>query len=179
MLLVHINRQEGEKMVIFNSFSGIITMIDDFWTGDEQRAGCYKIMRVESPDGNLVNFIVQPTTYFVGHVMVAVGDMVTGYYDANAPVPAIYPPQLRAIVMARVTPNQNVKVDYFNSQLISSDGSLKLNIAPDTRIVLENGQAFTGDPANRDLIVVYGPTTRSIPAQTAPYEIIVLCYGGT
>lgn len=162
-------------MVIYQSFSGAITMIDDFWTGDEKGAGCYKIMQVVSPDGNVVNFIVQPTTYFVGHAMVAVGDRVTGYYDANAPAPAIYPPQLRAIVMARATPGQNVKVDYFNSRLISRDGSLQLNIAPYTRIVLENGQAFTGNPANRDLIVVYGPTTRSIPAQTTPYKIIVLC----
>lgn len=164
-------------MVIFQSFSGTITMIDNFRTGDEARAGCFKLMQVVSFDGSVVNFLVQPTTYFVDHVMVAPGDMVTGFYDANAPAPAIYPPQLQAIVMAKVIPNQNVKVDYFNSQLISRDGLLKLNISPFTQIVLENGQVFTGNPANRDLVVVYGPTTRSIPAQTTPYKIIVLCYG--
>ena len=164
-------------MIVFQSFSGTITMIDDFRTGDEKRAGCIKLMQVVSLDGRVVNFIVQPTTYFVDHVMMAPGDMVTGFYDANAPAPAIYPPQLQAIVMARVSPSQNVKVDYFDSQLISSDGSLKLNISPFTQIALENGQVFTGNPANRDLVVVYGPTTRSIPAQTTPYQIIVLCLG--
>ncbi|MFT9497260.1 hypothetical protein [Anaerosolibacter sp.] len=107
--------------------------------------------------------------------MVSVGDIVVGFYDANAPVPLIYPPQYRAIVMSRLVLGQNVKVDYFNEQLVSSDGTLKLNIAPFTQIILENNQAFTANLANRNLIVLYGPTTRSIPAQTTPYKIIVLC----
>ena len=105
----------------------------------------------------------------------ALGDMVTGFYDANAAVPLIFPPQFRAIVMAKDELYQNVKVDYFNDQLVSSDNNLKLNIAPWTKILLENWQAFTKNPANRNLIVVYGATTRSIPAQTSPYKIIVMC----
>jgi hypothetical protein len=91
-------------MVNFQSFSGTITTIDNYGTGDEARAGCIKLMQVVGLDGRVVNFIVQPTTYFVDHVMVAPGDRVTGFYDANAPAPAIYPPQLQAIVMAKVTP---------------------------------------------------------------------------
>ena len=68
-----------------------------------------------------------------------------------------------------------MKVSFFNSQLLSSDGSLRLNIAPSTQILLENGQLFNRNPANRNLIVVYGATTRSIPAQTTPSQIIVMC----
>lgn len=30
-------------------------------------------------------------------------------------------------------------------------------------------------PGNRNLIVIYGHTTKSIPAKTTPYKIIVLC----
>jgi hypothetical protein len=56
--------------------------------------------------------------------MVVVGDRITGFYDANAPVPFIFPPQYRALVMAKDNPYQNVKVDYFNSQFVSNDGSL-------------------------------------------------------
>jgi hypothetical protein len=77
--------------------------------------------------------------------------------------------------MVKDSPYQNVKVDYFNNQLESSDGQLKLNISPYTRIVLTNGQAFSRIHANRDLIVIYGAVTQSIPAQTTPYRIIVLC----
>ncbi|WP_055669860.1 hypothetical protein [Desnuesiella massiliensis] len=162
-------------MELFQSFHGTIIKIDDFWVSTSGPTGCNKIMSVQIQDGSIVNFVVTPFTYFVDHVMMAVGDRVTGFYDANAPTPLIFPPQLQAIVMARDTPNQNVKVDYFNRQLISSDGSLKLNIAPRTQIVLENGQAFTGSLENRNLIVIYGATTKSIPAQTTPYRIVVMC----
>jgi hypothetical protein len=162
-------------MAAFLSFFGTITMIDDFWTGIEEPSGCFKIMSVQNRDGSIVNFVVSPATYFVDHITAAAGDHVIGFYDANAAVPLIFPPQFRAIVMAKVTRGQNVKVDYFNSQLISSDGMLKINIAPFTQILLENGQAFTRNPANRNLIVVYGAATMSIPAQTTPYRIIVMC----
>ncbi|HPT87352.1 MAG TPA: hypothetical protein PL004_05815 [Bacillota bacterium] len=162
-------------MIVFQSFTGILTMIGDLVTGDERNSGCIKIMTVQNETGNVVNFIVTPTTYFVNHATVAVGDRVIGFYDANAPIPYIYPTQLQALVMAKVDKKRNIKVDYFNSQLISSDGTLQLNPSPSTRIILENGQRFTGNLANRDLIVLYGATTRSIPAQTTPDKIVVMC----
>ncbi|QGQ44111.1 hypothetical protein [Metabacillus sediminilitoris] len=163
-------------MINFYSFHGTVTMISDFITGQNgEGEDCYKLISVENGMGALVNFVVSPTTYFVDHVMVAVGDRITGYYDGNAPVPLIYPPQYQALVMAKDNTYQNVKVDYFNSQLESSDGRLRINISPYTQIVLTNGQSFSKTPANRDLIVIYGPATKSIPAQTTPYRIIVLC----
>jgi hypothetical protein len=163
-------------MTNFNSFQGTVTMISDFHTGQNGVGeGCYKFISVDNGLGATVNFVVSPTTYFVDHVMVSVGDIVTGYYDGDAPTILIYPPQYQALVMVKDNQNQNVKVDYFNSQLVSSDGQLRLNISPSTRMVLTNGQRFTRNPANRDLIVIFGPTTFSIPAQTTPYRIIVLC----
>jgi hypothetical protein len=163
-------------MINFYSFHGTVTMISDFFTSQNgESEGCYKLISVENELGASVNFVVSPTTYFVDHVMVAVGDRVTGYYDGNAPVPLIYPPQYQALVMVKNSPFQNVKVDYFTSELESSDGRLRLNLSPYTQIVLTNGQPFSRTPANRNLIVIYGPTTKSIPAQTTPYRIIVLC----
>jgi len=163
-------------MVRFLSFRGKVTMINDFIIGQNgESEGCYKLVSVENETGALVNFVVSPNTYFVDHVMVAVGDQVTGYYDGNAPVPLIYPPQYRALVMVKENPYQNVKVDFFNSQFVSSDGLLKLNISPFTSIILKNGQSFTKNPANRNLIVIYGAATKSIPAQTTPNKLIVWC----
>ena len=160
----------------FAAFSGTVSMIEDFpISQDDASAGCYKLMSLESVTMGPVNFIISPETYFVNHEVIEAGDEVTGFYDANAPVPLIYPPQYRAIVMAKNTGAQNVTVDYFNNQLISSDGNLKLNIAPNTEIILTNDQIFNRYPGSRNLIVVYGPTTFSIPAQTTPYKIIVLC----
>lgn len=163
-------------MINFYSFQGTVTMISDFITGQNgEGEGCYKLISVDNGLGASVNFVVTPTTYFVDHVMVAIGDHVTGYYDGNAPVPFIYPPQYQALVMVKYSSFQNVKVDYFNSHMVSSDGQLQLNISPNTQIVLTNGQPFSRNPVNRDLIVIYGPATKSIPAQTNPYRIIVLC----
>jgi hypothetical protein len=160
----------------FQPFHGMITMINDFKINESgEKSGCYKLMSVEDSSGSLVNFVITPYTYVVDHMMLAVGDMVTGFYDTNAPTPLIFPPQFRAFVMAKDTHYQNVKVDYFNSELVSSDNTLKLNIAPCTQIVLQNDQAFTQNPGNRNLIAIYGASTRSIPAQTIPYKIIVMC----
>ena len=161
-------------MTNFYSFQGIVTSIRDFNIG-QNREGCYKLFTVENEMGSVVNFVVTPTTYFVDHVIVAIGDRITGYYDGDAPVPLIYPPQYRALIMVKDHPNQNVKVDFFNQQLVSRDGQLKLNLSSYTQILLTNGQLFSRNPANRDLIVIYGPSTKSIPAQTTPYRIIVLC----
>jgi hypothetical protein len=164
------------RMINFYFFQGTITMISDFLIGQNGEAeGCYKLVSVLDDTGATVNFVVEPSTYFVDHEMVAVGDRVTGYYNGNAPVPLIYPPQYRALIMVKENPDRNVKVDFFNSQLVSSDGFLKLNISPYTQILIRNGQLFTSNPANRNLIVVYGPSTKSIPAQTTPYKIIVWC----
>ncbi len=163
-------------MVNFKSFYGTVSMISDFMidlTGKGE--ACYKLISVNDGYETLINFVVSPTTYFVDQEIVSVGDRVTGYYDGDAPVPLIYPPQYQALIMVKDNQHQNVKVDFFDSQLISSDGQLQLNISPYTQILLTNGQIFTGNPANRDLIVLYGATTRSIPAQTSPYKVIVWC----
>lgn len=159
----------------FRSFHGIITTINDFIIGVNEEQGCNKLMAVNDGHGNIVHFVVKPNTYFIDQTMVRVGDQITGFYDASVPVPMIFPPQFQAVVMAKYVSHQNVKVDHFNEQLESSDGRLKLNVSPTTQIVLTNGQFFTGNLENRNLIVLYSMATMSIPAQTTPYKIIVLC----
>lgn len=160
----------------FLSFTGVVKHIQPMETGRHGGgSGCTQLFMVESDGGEVVNFHVSRDTYFVRHETVRIGDRVTGFYDANAPTPLIYPPQYQAIVMSKVSPNYFVKVSFFDRHLVSEDGQLRLNVSADTRILLENDQLFQGSLHNRNLIVLYGPTTRSIPAQTTPYEIIVLC----
>lgn len=165
-------RTEAQK---FAAFSGMVTRIEDFSPSPNTSVGCYKLMSLESIDKSPVNFVITPETYFVDHEVIKVGDKITGFYDANAPAILIYPPQYPAIVIAKDKEKQNVTVDFFNTQLISSDGNLKLNIAPSTEVILRNDQPFNSYPGNKNLIVVYGPVTMSIPAQTTPYKVIVLC----
>ncbi|WP_018922729.1 hypothetical protein [Salsuginibacillus kocurii] len=162
-------------MITFQSFSGIITRISDFMKSQNDKDGCYKLISVVDGSGTLVNFVVSPTTYFVDDEMVSTGDQVSGYYDRNAPVPLIYPPQYRALIMVKDSPYQHAKVDRFNEQLVSSDGLLQLNLSPDTLVILRNGQPFTKSLTNRNLVVLYRAATKSIPAQTTPDKLIVWC----
>ncbi|XMB86044.1 hypothetical protein RJG79_11675 [Mycoplasmatota bacterium WC44] len=159
----------------FNSFYGVVTKITNFNSGIENTEGCYKFISLSGDNGNIVNFILSPSTFLVDYETISIGNYVEAYYDGLAPAVMIYPPQYPAIVMTKIKPNRSVKVDYFDQNLVSSDGELKLNIAHNTKITQKNGQRFTDNISNRDLVIIYGPSTKSIPAQTTPYEVIVLC----
>lgn len=160
----------------FHSFSGFVTKIEDMiGNPNNTESGCSKFITVENNEGLIVNFIAAPDTYFVNQEIVAVGDWITGYYDGDLPVILIYPPQYKALIIVKENQYEHVKVDFFDSSLISSDHILQLNISPATSILMTNGQLFSNSPANRNLIVRYGAATKSIPAQTTPYEIIVYC----
>jgi hypothetical protein len=76
--------------------------------------------------------------------------------------------------MLRLKRDQIVKYDVFDKDLISSDKSLKLNISDKTEIISQDGKAFEGELANRKLVVLYGVSSKSIPAQTNPSKVIVL-----
>lgn len=162
-------------MTQFQNFSGVVIDISDFPTGDKKDMGCYKIFSLEDDGNNIVNFVISPSTFFLNNYIMTIGDLVTGFYDTSLPTPLIFPPRFQAVLMAKQLRHRFIKIDSFNDQLISSDGTLKLNIGPYTKIQLTNGQPFTGHLAGRNLVVVYSITTRSIPAQTTPERIVVLC----
>jgi hypothetical protein len=165
-------------MAAFGSMSGMVTAIDDFWESAQGPSGCTKIMTIRIRDGSDVKFIYDPSTYFVNGVIVRVGDRITGFYDPNVPVPMIYPPQYRALVITRYSRAQTVVVDYFNENLVSSDGTLQLSIANSTRLSLTNRQPFTGSLKNRNLVVLLGNHPQympSVPQRIQPWQVIVLC----
>ncbi len=155
----------------FLSVSGTVMSITNM--SDD---GCSsKMYQVEDAMGSITNFIVTPQTYFVDFEKIYPGMEATFFYDAGAPVPLIYPPQFNAVVVASDEEDENVMVGRFGANLVSQDRSLKLIMSPSTEIELTNGQPFNGSFINRDIVVVYGATTRSIPPQTTPEKIVVLC----
>lgn len=137
--------------------------------------GCYQMITVMGRDGSVTNFTAGPDTYFVDHVRLTAGMEVQAFYDTSRPAVLIYPPQYQAVVVARALPNRNVTVGWFGFRLVNRENTLQLNVSNRTRVVLENGQDYMGNLENRLLTVVYGATTRSIPAQTTPSQIIVMC----
>lgn len=165
-------------MAAFEAYTGIATAIDNFWTDTQGPSGCLKIMTIETREAGTINFIVEPSTYFVNGVVIRIGDKITGFYDPNIPVPMIFPPQYRALVITRYSRIQNVIVDYFNHKLISSDGAFQLSISSSTRLSLPNRQPFTSSLENRNLVVIFGNAPYyfpSVPKRILPWQVIVLC----
>ena len=126
-------------------------------------------------DSNIVNVVVSGDTTVIDNVRLRPCMRIAAFYDTNLPVPAVYPPQYQAEIVTSLRRGQQVMLDYFDDSLTSADGSLRLNIGPTTNVVTQNGQQYTCSPENTELLVYYTTTTFSIPAQTTPQKVIVLC----
>lgn len=136
---------------------------------------CCNLMVSVITENGIVNMVVTPDTYVVNNLRLRRGMSVIAFYDADAPAILIYPPQYRALVIAQKSPREFVTLQYFDENLVSSDNSLQLNIGPNTMVTTANGQPFSCNPGNHQLLVYYTTTTRSIPPQTTPRRVIVMC----
>lgn len=161
------SHQQEELAPQFDAVTGVIQDISAYGTEQDMQ-----IITVESADRGTNRFVLTEDSYLVDEFVV--GDEIIAFYDASLPVIMIYPPQYSALAVALVKEGRTVKVDFFDEELVSSDGSLKLHLSDETEIVLEDGTAYEGELANHRLIVSYGPSTRSIPAQATPEQIVVL-----
>ena len=159
----------------YRGVPGTIVSMEPTRIGNRRADGCMIFVGLEDQDGNLVNLLVSPTTFVLDYVMLQEGMEVTMYYRTDEPVPLIYPPQYRAAVVVPRMRGQMVDVDYFNKSLVNQDMTLQLNLDKSVDITTTNNQRFMGSPADNDLVVVYSSSTRSIPAQTTPSRIVVLC----
>lgn len=158
-----------QQKIRYKAFTGIVKEI-------REREGIEdsKLVSVESKDGNPADIVITSDTYILEDAEISIGDTITAYYDASRPMIVIYPPQYSAEVIVVESSERNVKFDIFNEDLVSSDNQLKLNISDETEIFLQDGTTYEGELTGKRLIVIYGSATKSIPAQTTPYQIIVL-----
>lgn len=153
----------------FVPLEGTIQNIRPF--GDEC---CSSFVTLQTSEGT-VTVVVSSDTYVISEVGLRRGMTVAAFYDAQVPVPLIYPPQYRAVILGRKQPNETITVDYFDETLTNNDNTLKLNVSPATDIVGSNGQPFRCSLVDRLLIVYYTNATKSIPSQIVPRKIIVMC----
>lgn len=135
---------------------------------------CSQMISLQA-EGGIVNFIVDPETMVIDGRQLRPGMRVTAFYDSSLPVPLIFPPQYIAQLIAVAGRNEQIALNFFDRNLLAQDRSLQLNIGRNTMVETINGQRFTCSPGNRFLLVYYSVTTRSIPPQTTPRKIVVLC----
>ena len=138
---------------------------------------CSQMVSLRTENG-IVKFAVDMDTVIIDSRQLRQGMRVAAFYDGNLPVPLIFPPQYRAQIVTVLGRNEQVMLNYFDENLTATDGSLQLNVGPGTVIKTINGQNITCNLGEHILLVYYTVTTRSIPPQTTPRRIIVLCSEG-
>lgn len=123
----------------------------------------------------ITNIIITADTYVIKEIRLRRGLYVTAFYDSSVPVPLIYPAQYEAVVIGQHRPNEFMAFGYYDENLTAADNSLQLNLGITTSITTCNGQTYACSPAGKLLIVYYSVTTFSLPPQTTPHKIIVMC----
>lgn len=137
-------------------------------------ACCNQMISLVTSNGP-VNFIVSADTFIIDNTRLRPGLMITAFYDSAHPIPLIFPPQYQAELITTLRGSEEVALNFFDQNLTATDNSLRLNINRTTDISTMNGQRFNCSPGNNFLLVYYSNTTRSIPPQTTPRRIVVLC----
>ncbi len=164
---------DSYKRTTYMTVTGIIKQIRPLY-GDGE-SDCSQQIMVEDETGGITKFFVTPATYIADATTLYEGMQAHFVYNADLPVPLIYPPQFTAVAVVSTVIAPFVKVAYFNNQLISADNTLKLNVSEGVPVVTSNNQIYYGSPAGRYLLVMYDNVTKSIPAQTTPDRIVVMC----
>ncbi len=135
---------------------------------------CHQTITISTPNG-INHFMLSPSTTVVDSTLLRSGMPVAAFYDSSLPVPLIYPPQFQAELITPLRNDETVMLNFFRRNLTARDNSLRLNLDRSTRILTLNGQRYSCPPGGNFLLVYYSVTTRSIPPQTTPRKIIVLC----
>ena len=169
---------------IEESKSQVLTQVGTI-TEVYQSEGIYEILVGDAVYGT--RFRVQPQTLLIdaesmtplsGVEALKVGMNVTVVLHKNTPMtmslPAICSEQVAILVNSE---NKQVEVGYFNQDLVNETNTLQLNIGKNTCIQNNKGERkrfIAADIANKDAIVIYTTSTRSIPAQTTPEYVMIL-----
>lgn len=155
----------------YTNFVPIIGTIINITRGNDC---CSQMMSLRTSNG-IVNFTIQQDTIIVDSRQLRVGLTVAAFYDRSLPMILIFPPQYRAQIITVLGRNEQIMLNFFDRNLRATDNSLQLNISGSTVVKTANGQNVSCNLGNQAFLVYYTTTTRSIPPQTTPRQVIVLC----
>ncbi|OWZ85017.1 copper amine oxidase N-terminal domain-containing protein [Natranaerobius trueperi] len=166
---VDTTNENGTPKDRIGEFTGVVEEISDHPSLDDVQ----KVF-LENDHDQKAHLLVSDSTPILGADEITEDTLITGYYDNMKPITMIYPPQYQAVAITTGELDENKKAHKFNEDLISTDNSLKLNIEEDTKVINNDGEKFEGDLEDRELLVTYDISTRSIPAKTTPEKVVVL-----
>ncbi len=157
----------------FRSVTGVIEALEPM--GNRGSESCTLLAQLQTSQEGPVGLLITPDTYVVDYEPLSVGMTVTFWYRTDAPAPLIYPPRYYAAVAAAEREGRMVDVSYYDGNLVNENRTLGLNLDTNGQVRLVNNQYYQGNPGNHNLVVSYSFSTRSIPAQTTPDRVVVLC----
>lgn len=106
------------------------------------------------------------------------GSKITVFTGSYEPTPLILPVQYTAnVIIINGDKEGNVNADTYLADeegYTNAANTLNIATADDTKIVDKDEKEYKGDLDKNDLIVFYGASTKSIPAQTTPTKVVVL-----
>lgn len=106
------------------------------------------------------------------------GSKITVFTGSYEPTPLILPVQYTAnVIIINGDQEGNVNADTYLADeegYTNAANTLNIAAADDTKIVDKDEKEYKGDLDKNDLIVFYGASTKSIPAQTTPTKVVVL-----
>lgn len=106
------------------------------------------------------------------------GSKITVFTGSYEPTPLILPVQYTAnVIIINGDKEGNVNADTYLADeegYTNAANTLNIAAADDTKIVDKDEKEYKGDLDKNDLIVFYGVSTKSIPAQTTPTKVVVL-----
>lgn len=162
----------ADRLPTYIAFTGVVTEVRPF-EGEEGKQ--FVLLSDDTAEGeSLMNFVVDGSTVLLGDPKLEEGQKLTGFYDGNAPAILIFPPQMPALALTPYVEDQQAVMAQFDQDLVSVDGMLKIATDDATQVTLPNGDAFEGELGGHTLLVVYGPSTRSIPAQATAISVVVM-----
>ncbi len=182
VMLISSGEEEAPVAAMPSYFSNTVTVKE---TAEGTISTTTNTEDAENPE-NEVNYTVSENTlvYTVNGEKKSVNDIakdasITVFTSSYSAAPMIMPPQYQAdvIIINDAEAVSSVNVDTYVAEgetLVNVSNSLVLNMADTTKVVDKEDKETEETLENKDLIVFYSMSTRSIPPQTTPEKVVVI-----
>lgn len=162
------------KESIYQPVTGKVTMVTPYYNNDGSEAEGVYYVRLDLGDDGEATFVVNKDTAMLTDGEVKEGDTFTGYFDRNRPMIMIYPPQYTAVAAAvNLDEGTVLKVAVLDSELVSDDGLVKLELTEDSAVTTrQGGQEYKSGLNGAHVAFLYKPGEEADGVTAANAEVV-------